>query len=310
MIKKIGIGVLAFVITTGTGIGTFFKTDLFETYRDLWVQTAMTTSNHKYLATLFLSDEEIEEIMSKYVVENDSNSTSGLVNLSNESDNVEITEIEGDTYTGYVIEVSNPSRVSLVDIRDDENGTLMSEYVEEEGDILAAINAGGFSFSKRGSYDGSLNSMTIIDQELVYGDEETSESLIGLSSEGELILGDFTYSEAIEAGIEDAISFGPFLIVDGEDQIEEEATGGLQPRTTIGQRADGTIILVTIEGRSKTSLGATLYDMQEIMKEYGAINAANLDGGGSSEMIYEGSIINDLSNGDERTMPTAFIVSE
>lgn len=96
----------------------FFKTSLFQKYKELWVQTAMTTMNHQYLATWFLSDEEIEEIMKKLEVENNENSNSDEVMLVGlQEKEITIERIEGKGYVGFVMIVPDASKVKLVDGR-------------------------------------------------------------------------------------------------------------------------------------------------------------------------------------------------
>ncbi len=84
----------------------------------------------------------------------------------------------------------------------------------------------------------------------------------------------------------------------------------MAPRTAMGQRKDGTILLLVIDGRQPGySLGATLIDVQNILYEQGAYVAANLDGGSSSTLFYNGKVVNkpcDMLG--ERMIPTAFIV--
>ena len=88
-----------------------------------------------------------------------------------------------------------------------------------------------------------------------------------------------TAQAALDRGVRDAVSFGPVLVVNGE-AVEVNGSGsGLNPRTAIGQREDGSILLVVIDGRQVNSLGASYSDVIELMLEYGAVNAANLDGG-------------------------------
>ena len=83
----------------------------------------------------------------------------------------------------------------------------------------------------------------------------------------------------------------------------------MNPRTAIGQREDGSVLLLVIEGRQTASLGATYLDLIDIMLEFGAVNAANLDGGMSSSMAYEGEeILNNCSIKGARDMPTAFVI--
>lgn len=114
-----------------------------------------------------------------------------------------------------------------------------------------------------------------------------------------------------EKDVVEGISFGPALIVNGEKMITRGDGGwGVGPRTAIGQRKDGTVLFLVIDGRQPGySVGATLRDIQNIMYEEGAVIAANLDGGSSSTLYYNGKVINkpaDLLG--ERMIPTAFVV--
>lgn len=274
----------------------------------------MDTANHQYLATWFLSDEEISIIIDRYEVINDTNSDISLINIGDIQDTevlYTIEEVAGDTYNGYVVTINNPLAIQLIDTNSDDGGQTLTETVEETNAVIA-INAAGFTYNiKEGETEEGdiLNSFTIADGALLYGNYENSYSMAGFTTEGILVLGDFTYDEAINLGIDDAIAFGPFLVVNGENQVDNEISGGYAPRTAIGQTENGTIILVVIEGRSTSSLGATYYDLQEIMNDYDVINAVNLDGGGSSQLIYEGQTITELSNGNERDLPNAIVVN-
>lgn len=90
---------------------------------------------------------------------------------------------------------------------------------------------------------------------------------------------------------------------------------GANPRTAVGQCADGTVLILVTDGRGMAGhLGATGQDLINIFLEYGAVNAANLDGGSSSALYYEGEYqitSSYLPNADEsRKLPTAFVVTQ
>ncbi|MDR3584415.1 MAG: phosphodiester glycosidase family protein, partial [Desulfosporosinus sp.] len=114
-----------------------------------------------------------------------------------------------------------------------------------------------------------------------------------------------------ENHIREAVTFGPNLIVDGRPVISGDGGWGIAPRTGIGQMADGTVIFVVIDGRQPTwSIGATLRDLMNVFNDYHAVNAVNLDGGSSSELIYNGKVANKLWDiFGERYIPTGFIVT-
>ena len=120
--------------------------------------------------------------------------------------------------------------------------------------------------------------------------------------------------EALQAGIQSAVSFvthdgmASSLIINGEIQTQN-LQSGVNPRTAIGQREDGAILLLVLDGRAINTLGATMENVVDIMLQYGAVNAGNLDGGSSSVMVYNGEIINHCASvTGPRSIPTGFIV--
>lgn len=314
--------ILIFILATF--IFLFFKTDLFQYYKELWVQTAMTTMNHQYLATWFLSDDEINAIMKSMEVENNENSIINAVDTSQDIDEdedkeeqkpkenvINVDRITGSTYVGYVMTISDCSKVKMVDARKKNIGTKLSEICKNNN-AIAGINASGFADPNGNGYGNILNEPTIINKQLLYGDKVSPMNLIGLSKTGELILGRYTYQQALDVGIESGIQFGPYIIVNGNNQIKKSNAGGLHPRMAIGQKKDGTIIFVCIDGRQPGySIGATLLELQNIFERYGAYNAANLDGGSSATMYYDGKVVNKTSTPiGERYLPNAIIVEK
>jgi len=134
---------------------------------------------------------------------------------------------------------------------------------------------------------------------------------VAFTKEGMLIVGKHSMAQLKELGIKEGVSFGPPLIVNGKPTITKGDGGwGIAPRTAIGQKETGEVLLLVIDGRSLSSFGATLRDVQDILLKYGAVNAANLDGGSSATMYFNGMVINKPSDKlGERTVPTAFVVS-
>ena len=306
---------LVLIVLAVIFIFLFFKTSLFQKYKEIWVVTAMSTMNHQYLATWFLSDEEIQEILDKLKVVNneDSNVDDIIIEDEKETEQKEITveKITGKNYVGYVMIVPNASKVKLVDSRKTNRGTKLSQILKEHN-AVAGINAGGFTDIDGKGQGHQLCRATIIDKKLLYGYKGTKYSLIGLDAQKKLVLGNYTYQEAMNVGIESAIEFGPFLIVNGKNQITNSSAGGIHPRMAIGQRKDGTFIFVVVDGRQPGySLGTNLLELQNIFNKYDAYNAANLDGGSSATMCYNGKVVNKTSTPiGERYLPNAFIVEQ
>jgi hypothetical protein len=113
----------------------------------------------------------------------------------------------------------------------------------------------------------------------------------------------------------DALGAGPSLIRNGNiyltTKVEEfgsDVAGGRAPRTALGITKEGRLLLVTVDGRQSHSVGLTLWDLAVFMQELGAVEAMNLDGGGSSEMVIYDRVINKPSDGRERRVGSALAI--
>ena len=135
---------------------------------------------------------------------------------------------------------------------------------------------------------------------------------LGFDNNNKLILGYMSKNEALNRGLRDAVEFGPYLIVNGKRSfIRGNGGWGIAPRTAIGQRQDGIVLFLVINGRLASSIGADMVDLTDIMENYGAYNAANLDGGSSSALIINQQIINTPVAGGSnglRDMSTFWVV--
>lgn len=228
--------------------------------------------------------------------------------------NLKIQRIESNRFVGYILEIPDPSRVQVATAVDiNEKGDTTSN-IAKNNNAVAAINGGGF-YDPNGTGTGRLPYGFILHEgkyllgEQVDFDEEVD--FIGLTKKGNLIAGTYSKRELEELGAVEGLTFGPPLIINGEKVIKSGDGGwGISPRSAIGQKKDGTILFLVIDGRQPGySIGATLVDMQNIMYEQGAEIAANLDGGSSTTLYYNGQVVNkpaDLLG--ERMIPTAFIV--
>ncbi|MCI5774693.1 MAG: phosphodiester glycosidase family protein [Erysipelotrichaceae bacterium] len=309
------------VIILAIMINAFFATLIIfrgpsKSFSNLIISTFMETRRGKSIVELLFSDEEIEEIMAK----NNVHITNEITDYTEDEfiidesvkDKIDVIDVSGDTFKGKLMIVYDPSRIDLGvnSILDPDNisGHYVEDYVNFLGGV-GGINAGGFD-DPGGKGDGSIpQGIVIKDGELIYGTTETYDSVIGFNKHNRLVVGQMTGQQALDYGLVNAVTFGPPLIINYEPQPITGTGGGLNPRTVIGQREDGAVLLLVIDGRQTTSLGATYLDCIEIMLEYGAMNAANLDGGHSSCMVYEGEIINNpVSLYGEREVPTAWVV--
>ena len=204
--------------------------------------------------------------------------------------------------------VLDPTRVIMGSVPEHfgVRGYTVAEMVEKF-DAVAGINAGGF-YDPNGNGNGSIpDSMVVFRGKSYYSG--TRQGFAGLDSAGILHVGNPGKEELSEMDIQYGVSFGPVLVANGESVLPENTASGLNPRTAIGQRSDGAMLLLVIDGRQVVSLGATLQDLAEIMLKFGAVNACNLDGGSSSLMWFQGDYINNCASViGIRPVPTTFLV--
>jgi exopolysaccharide biosynthesis protein len=284
-----------------TGVVLILEFGPSETARNLFVNSAMETSAGKFLATLFFSDEKIAEIMAlNEVVVTDEVSDSDLIVIEETTEEetpeeeLQILEISGATYSGFAVLIKDPSRVSIGisgSFGEGHYGKTIAQMCDETGSTLA-LNGGGFD-DPNGKGTGAIPTGIVMqDGEILWGNRSTSYEIIGFDSEYKLVVGTMTGQEALDRNVQSALSFGPTLIVNGNPADLSGSGSGMNPRSAIGQAADGTVILLCIDGRQANSLGATYEDLINIMLEYGAVNAANLDGGSSTYLYYQGEYIN------------------
>ena len=270
----------------------------------------------KWVPGLFMDAETVAEIRkpadnnlldsetdtTKVVINRDAISGTSGDEWANYPDGIRIEEYKGKTYNAHVMLIRDPSRVYMATSTDGEfstskPGTRINQQIETEG-ASAAINAGAFNDDgTANSYVGSIPAgLLMVDGEvrsnayhgLVPGKKEGKGGFAGFNKDDVLVVANsITPEEAQELQIRDGCEFGPVLIMN--EVINEAAynsNSGYNPRTAIGQRADGTVIFLCIDGRQAGSPGGTYRDIIDIMVEYGAVNACNMDGGSSSVMLY------------------------
>ncbi len=272
---------------------------------------AILQSRHPHYITWLFSTDELQAILGSVGVVK----SQDLFKFNAREDkDLKLEKIESSRYVGYVLEIPDPRRIQVATAANiQEKGDTTSNIAKMNG-AVAAINGGGFH-DPNGTGTGRLPYGFILhDGEYIIGkDVGLSESVdfIGFSKSGNLIAGNYDKTELADMKAMEGITFGPPLIVDGKKMITDGDGGwGVGPRTAIGQRKDGTVLFVVIDGRQPGySIGATLRDVQDVLYEKGAYIAANLDGGSSSTLYLNGKVVNkpaDLLG--ERMIPTAFIV--
>lgn len=268
----------------------------------------------KWIPALFIGEEAVEEIRtaSGKELENDVSSGAQIV-INKDSaiagsdeweghpDGIRIDEYKGKTFNAHIMIVRDPSTVYLAKSAEKWStsipGTRMPAQMQKEG-AIAGVNAGAFlDNGTAGPEVGSIPGGLVFAGGSYQGNwpgympPDTQPGFAGFDNNNILIVATEMTKEKGEAlGIRDGCQFGPVLIMDGEiNEAAYNANSGFNPRTGIGQRADGAVIFVCIDGRQTGSVGGTWKDLTDILVEYGAVNACNMDGGSSSVMMYRDS---------------------
>jgi len=306
----------------------------FDSFKEFWITSAMTTMSHKYLATSIYSEEYIQKVLEnnsiievdeitnpdaiqfhKYTTTIYRNQYEKAVLQKDEGNDLyKVIPVSGKGYQGFLVAIYDPSRIHIATTAYlGVTGESILTVSERENAIIA-MNAGGF-------YDPDWNGNGALPHGIVFSNGEiVSEyvqanvggGFIGFTNEDKFVLGSMSKQEAINMGMRDAVQFGPFLIVNGKRSFVKGNGGwGIAPRTAIGQRQDGIVLFLVINGRRANSIGADMIDLCDIMENYGAYNAANLDGGSSSELVINGKIVNTpVAGGSDglRNMSTFWVV--
>ncbi len=280
--------------------------------RDVLTMSLIEASATKWVPALFIGEDTVAEIrastnvqmeqeqtdVSKVVIQKHNAITSGSDEWANYPDGIRIEHVAGDTYTAHIMIVRDPSTVyvgtSSPSFSRNVPGKRINEMMASNPDAIAAINAG--AFFDNGTTDPSVGSTP---EGLVYSNgncvwktgapPNNIKGFAGFNKDDILVVSqkNLTQAEAEALNIRDGCCFGPALIINEEVNLTAyNDNSGFNPRTAIGQRGDGAVIFVCIDGRQAGSMGGTYADIINIMQEYGAVNACNMDGGSSSVMMY------------------------
>lgn len=303
-------------------------------FRNLWVTSAMSTMSHKYLAYIFFNQNSINHILeNNKVIESGSDGTTDGVNIDGRdlgvyesiyeeqvlkrnpgNDLYKVIDVEGNGYKGHLLVVYDPSRVHLYQYEGLNHGGKQLAKMLELAGAKAGTNASGFSVNYN-TYQYTIAGSVIMNGKVISNGGSTGwgGGIIGFTNDNKLLLTKKSAYEAVKMGVRDGMSFGPFLVVNGEpSKFKGNGGYGIAPRTAIGQRKDGIVLMLVIDGRRPGhSLGVDMVELTNIMVKYGAYNASNLDGGGSSSMVVDGKVLS-VAGGSgysgERYLPNAWIV--
>ena len=331
-------GVLALVVTLLLTL-SMLCSDSYPSVQRTFVTTILETGQLKFLASWFLSSEEIQAIVNQNSMQEFNNAVntdlidSGSFgeNISNEEiPDIEIVEVAKSTYTGTMMIVKDPSRVSLATIYPWKAQGVTLDQLVTDNDAIAGINGGLYDSSNNSG--GRPYGVIVSNGEIQHNKPHEYPGLVLVGFTEDHILQIVDVSDMTAADVEklvadmkirDAVTFQEEasdannhfvqLIINNETREVNGMGSGLNPRTAIGQRADGSVLMFVTDGRGKSGhLGASSLDLIEVMQEFGAVNAANLDGGSSSCMYYDGeylmSSVTFYYDNSSWKLPAGFIV--
>ena len=347
-------------------------------WRTIYIETAMTTNSHQWLATLFFPQSVIDEVMANYQKNLDSQKNlastwEGETETETEEDksenffeeyweldsdsfheylrqhpeigqkgydsiliedmdkNLGIKTVRGDSllvldtanhmmivgvskdaYQGKLAIIKEPEQVELA--KSDSFGTRgqEAESYGQKKDVLLVINASGFKDVGGHGSGGEVKGSVIIDgTEYSRHTSDSTWKFCGMTKDNKMFVSNYPYDSVSDYrwGVE----FLPALIVDGESVFDGTFGMGIQPRTAVGQTKSGDMLLLIIDGRQVGySLGCTVEECKNILMDYKAYQAMNMDGGSSSVMWYNGNYITKSSSvsGRGRFMPDALVVKK
>ena len=211
-------------------------------------------------------------------------------------------------WRGKMMYVYDPRSIRVVTTSKFQEGEKVSDMVKRTG-AIAGVNGGAFA-----DPEGLGNGFAPIGfiksaGQLLYNDRDGSIPMmtVGFNKDGVLVIGKYSLDELDAMNVTDAVFWQPRIIANGK--ALPVANDGRNPRTGIGQRRDGTVIFIIIDGRSSVSLGATQEEVQELFMAEGVDTAGFLDGGASSQLVVEGQLVTKPSSRwGERRLPSAFLV--
>ena len=315
--KKILI-TIAILIVIGVSTLGILLYGPYNGFRDWLITSAMTTMTHQWIAYLFYDEDTINAVMASNrvdEVQEDTDTNAIVVGVSEEpektyeneyekaileknnpSDTYKIIEIEGKGYSGYLAAIYDPSKIhTLVTSKIGTSGQYLTTMAKNNKAVVA-INGGGFDDPNYSSNAANPLGITYSKGKLLTSYYYAGAGgIIGFDTNNKLVLSSkCTEQSAKSLKIRDAVTCGPFLIVNGKKSgVVGNGGWGTAPRTAIGQRKDGIVLFLVVDGRTVKRPGADMDDLIEIMQNYGAYNAANLDGGTSTAMTVNYELIND-----------------
>ena len=291
---------------------------IFENLQNTIISTASVTKTHGYISHIFYSDERINKVVAMNTVPKiDAKidldqvviDTKPRESYDNEFDEAILTRDPGNEdykylkikvakYDAHLVAIYDPSKVKLLhgkkfNTKDKSGKETVLQMTKRMG-AEVGINGGGFVDYGYGS-DIPIG-YVIKDGKVIWSPSTKKMNLIGFSTDNKLMLINATGEEAVKMGMRDGLQFGPFLMVNGIKPDFKNSAGGFSraARVAIAQRKDGIVLFLVTEGTH--AAGPNMKEVIDTLEKYGAYNAANLDGGTSTQLVIKNKLINHPKN--------------
>lgn len=309
--------VFAIIVDLFIAICFFIFYGPFSYVKNLVISTAMVTKTHQYIAYTFYSEDTVKKVLDQnaYIpltddvdlddikIDNTVKTTfkdeyeEAILKRDPGNNDYKYVPIKIGKYSAHLVAIYDPSKVELITAPSFNTGKGAEKVLNMCNRLggKVCINGGAFADPDGWGSDVPLGYL-IKDGKVIWSDSSAKTNLIGFTKDHKLLLINATAEEAIAKGMRDALEFGPFLIVNGKTMQFASAAGGYDraARVAIGQRKDGVVLFLVTEGVHTN--GPNLKEITETLELYGAYNAANLDGGTSSQLVIDGKLINTPMN--------------
>ena len=291
---------------------------LFEDFQNTIIATAMVTKTHGYIAYTFYSEERVNEVVAMNAFEPiDENislddiviDTAPRESYDNPYDEAILTRDEGNElykylkikvgdYDAHLVAIYDPSKVHILTCKyfNSKDGSGKESVLKMSSRLGAVVGINGGGFVDYGYGSDIPTGYVIKNGEVVWSPISSQEDLIGFTNDNKLLLVHATGEEAVAMGMRDGLQFGPFLMINGVRPNFGATAGGYEraARVSIAQRKDGIVLFLVTEGTH--ARGPNLKELIDTLELYGAYNAANLDGGTSTQLVVDGKLVNNPKN--------------
>lgn len=251
-------------------------------------------------------EEQAVEIVNEYIVETPYDKEIVVEN------GIEFHYIAADTWQGLMAVVQDPSRVFVGMPREVYNGQpgASATKIAQRYGAQFAVNGSFFVDTNYVGNGGTPLGLVFSEGKQTYGGAGTVSMILGWDAQDNFICDTMSGAQAVERGIRDAVSCNPILVQNGAvADLSTKSMTLMDCRSAVGARADGSVLILMVDGRMSHSIGATTRSMAECFISFGAVSAGNLDGGGSVSIYYSGTPLKGLSSSyGGRAVPNAICV--